>query len=76
MSNATDTILRVEGMTCPSCIRHITEALHDVDGVGKVDVKLRDGLVVVQHDAIEAPVGRLIDALRDAGYESRARSAT
>ncbi|KAB2911343.1 MAG: heavy-metal-associated domain-containing protein [Kofleriaceae bacterium] len=76
MSSQQDTVLDVQGMTCPSCIRHVTEALKNLDGVGAVEVKLRDGIVVVKHDVAEAPVGRLIVALRDAGYESRARSPT
>lgn len=75
MSNERDTVLEVQGMTCPSCLRHVTSALKSVGGVGKVDVKLRDGIVVVQHDAIEAPIDRLVDALRDAGYESQPRQA-
>lgn len=73
MSNPKNTILEVQGMTCPSCIRHISEALGEVDGVAQVDVKLRDGIVVVAHDAAQAPIDRLIDAVRDAGYESQAR---
>ena len=75
MNKERDTVLEVQGMTCPSCIRHVTAALTEVDGVEKVDVKLRDGLVVVQHDASAAPIDRLIDALRDAGYESQRRRA-
>lgn len=73
MNQPCDTTLAVEGMTCPSCIRHITDALQEVEGVGKVDVRLRDGIVIVAHDSDAAPVDRLIDALRDAGYESRPR---
>jgi copper chaperone len=75
MSSQQDTVLEVQGMTCPSCIRHVAEALKTLGGVGAVEVKLREGIVLVKHDAAEAPVGRLIVALRDAGYESRARSA-
>ena len=71
MSNQKDTILTVQGMTCGSCVRHVTAALEELEGVGKVDVKLRDGIVVVQHDDAEAPVDQLIDVLRDAGYESQ-----
>ena len=73
MSNERDTVLAVQGMTCPSCIRHITEALEEVDGVAGVAVELRQGVVRVQHDLAAAPVDRLIDALRDAGYESQAK---
>lgn len=73
MSNEQDTILEVQGMTCPSCIRHVTTALKDLDGVGAVNVKLREGVVLVKHDLTQAPITRLIDALADAGYESKQR---
>ena len=73
MSNERDTILEVEGMTCPSCIRHVSSALKELDGVGAVDVKLRDGLVVVKHDATQAPIDQLIAALDEAGYASKPR---
>lgn len=69
-----DTILTVQGMTCGSCVRHVTAALEELDGVEKVDVKLREGIVIVQHDAVEAPVDQLIGALRDAGYESQPKA--
>jgi copper chaperone len=75
MSTPQATILNVEGMTCPSCIRHVSAALHELDGVGAVQVELRAGTVRVEHDAAAAPIERLIDALRDAGYESRPRAA-
>ena len=73
MSNEQDTVLEVHGMTCPSCIRHVSSALTDLEGVGTVDVKLRDGLVVVRHDANQAPVPRLVEALTDVGYVSKPR---
>ncbi len=74
MSTEQDTILEVQGMSCPSCIRHVTSALSALDGVGKVDVKLRDGLVIVNHDHARAPIARLIDALGEAGYVSKQRA--
>jgi copper chaperone len=73
MSNEHATILEVQGMTCPSCVRHVSAALTGLEGVGRVDVKLRDGLVVVSHDAARAPVTLLIEALSGAGYASRPR---
>ncbi|MGK3988219.1 heavy-metal-associated domain-containing protein [Sorangium sp. So ce136] len=70
-----ETILRVDGMSCPSCIRHIDSALRELDGVGKVDVRLREGTVAVQHDPASAPVDALVEAVRGAGYDVRARAA-
>jgi copper chaperone len=75
MNTEQDTILEVEGMSCPSCISAVTSALSDVDGVGRVDVKVRDGLVIVRHDTSQAPIAQLIDALGAAGYASRPRRA-
>ncbi|MGN6104334.1 MAG: heavy-metal-associated domain-containing protein [Kofleriaceae bacterium] len=73
MNDSCDTILEVQGMTCPSCIRHVTAALTDLDGVEKVDVKVREGVVVVKHDAAQASISALIGALDGAGYLSRPR---
>lgn len=75
MSNEQATILEVQGMTCPSCTRHVSSALRDLDGVCEVDVKLRDGLVIVKHDSTQASVTQLIETLNDAGYASRQRAA-
>ncbi|MEJ7596447.1 MAG: heavy-metal-associated domain-containing protein [Kofleriaceae bacterium] len=73
MSNDQNTILEVQGMSCPSCIRHVSASLTELEGVGAVDVKLRDGLVVVQHDATQAPVDQLIQTLNEAGYATKQR---
>jgi copper chaperone CopZ len=64
-----ETLLKVDGMSCRSCVHHVDVALKDVDGVSKVDVRLREGQVLVHHDAA-TPVERLVKALADAGYES------
>lgn len=63
------TKLQVEGMTCPSCIAHVDRALREVEGVQAVEVRLREGTVTVEHDGDAAP---LVEALREAGYASRA----
>ena len=65
-----ETVLNVQGMTCASCVRHVNAALSEIDGVRQVSVQLREGRVVVQHDPSAAPVASLVDALREAGYES------
>lgn len=68
MSHDQDTVLEVQGMTCPSCVRHVTSALRDLGGVAAVDVALREGRVTVTHDTTRAPITHLIAALADAGY--------
>ncbi len=65
-----ETLLDVEGMSCPSCVRHIDHALKAVDGVTNVDVRLREGRVLVKHEG-QVSEGALVEALDDAGYASR-----
>jgi len=76
MTSQQHTVLEVRGMTCPSCVRHITAALDDLAGVHRVVVDLRDGVVVVTHDVIQTPTAQLVEAIRQAGYTSNERSAT
>jgi copper chaperone len=66
-----ETILDVDGMTCSSCVRYVEGALRKIDGVGAIEVKVRDGKVRVQHDPAKASIDRMIGALGQAGYESR-----
>lgn len=75
MNTHHDTILNVPGMSCQSCVRHINEALGELDGVAKVEVRLSDGKVLVRHDQNTATVNHMIAALREAGYESSLASA-
>lgn len=66
-----ETILAVDGMTCASCVRHVEGALRELDGVCAIEVKLKDGRVRVGHDR-RASIEEMIEALGEAGYESRA----
>ena len=71
MSQNRETTLDVLGMTCRSCVAHVDGALREVDGVRSVDVRFRDGKVVVVHDPSDASVERLVEALAHAGYEAK-----
>ena len=68
-------LLQVDGMSCPSCIRHIDSALRALDGVATIEVRLREGTVVVRHDPASAPEDALAEAVRGAGYDVRSRAA-
>lgn len=70
MESAHKTVLSVEGMTCPSCIHHVQSALRDLDGVRAVDVQLREGKVTVEHHEEQPSLTAMVEALREAGYES------
>lgn len=70
MSPKNETLLAVQGMSCSSCVSHIHQALKELGGVKTVEVRLREGKVLVQHDPGSAPVSSLIEALAEAGYES------
>lgn len=71
----TETLLKVDGMTCRSCVNHVGEALREVAGVAEVDVRLRAGQVLVAHDP-GTSVDALIAALQAAGYDARAAQPT
>lgn len=72
MKEQRETIIQVRGMTCGACVRHVTRALADVDGVSDVEVHRREGRVVVRH---ETSVAALKEAVIQAGYETESSSA-
>ena len=65
------TTLKIEGMMCEGCVQKVREGLSGVDGVRKVDVDLRAGKAVVEHDG--ASDETLISAVVDAGFRASAK---
>ena len=70
-----ETVLKVEGMTCENCVKHVTEALKRVPGVQDVDVKLESGLAHVLHDG-SADVNKLIAEVEEEGYTAAQNTTT
>lgn len=70
------TELKVDGMTCGSCVASVTKALKRVAGVQDVEVDLRSGIARVtgEHAALQVPA--LVAALGEAGYEAGAATGT
>lgn len=62
------TQLKIEGMSCNNCVRHVTEALKKVPGVEQVEVSLKEGRATVTGTA---PVEKLIEAVQEEGYTAR-----
>jgi copper chaperone CopZ len=59
--------IRVAGMTCQNCVRHVSAALSDLAGVGSVTVDLASGDVQIESDR-ELPRAQLQTCLEEAGY--------
>lgn len=66
------TELKVNGMTCGSCVASVTKALKRVPGVQDVDVDLRSGIARISGEHAAHQVPTLVAALGEAGYEASA----
>jgi copper chaperone len=67
--------LDVQGMTCGSCVKHVTKALQSVPGVSQVEVDLAKGRARVVGEM--APIAEaLIAALASEDYPAQLASTT
>ena len=65
------TDLRVTGMTCGNCARHVTDALQKVPGVRSASVSLESQKASVRWESGSSPhTSDLIQAVKRAGYEA------
>ena len=60
--------LNVAGMTCGSCVKHVTKALESLDGVSNIHVDLQNGKVHLDRTSWKSD--DLIHALNEDGYSS------
>ncbi|MBP7176633.1 MAG: heavy-metal-associated domain-containing protein [Thermoclostridium sp.] len=58
----------IEGMSCEHCVKHVTNALMDVDGVKDVKVDLKSKVAAVDL-AGGVEDGKLREAVEEAGYD-------
>lgn len=73
MTERTHITLRIEGMTCDGCARHVTEALKHVAGVVEAQVPgWRSGQATVVAEATVTDEA-LMRAVREAGYRALVR---
>lgn len=62
-------VLKVTGMTCQNCVRHVTEALLRVPGVRIAEVDLAHCLARIEHEG--ADMAAMINAIQKEGYEAQ-----
>ena len=68
MTTQSPITLPIEGMTCASCISHVTRALEEVPGVENVNVNLATEKATVEAESHALKLDDLVDAVVDAGY--------
>ena len=66
--------IRVDGMSCASCVGRIEKALMGQRGVAEAQVNLATGKATVKFDQPATPA-TLIDLIKEAGYQPRVQSA-
>ena len=61
-------LLKIEGMVCGNCVKHVSKALMEIEGISDVTVQLeaKTALVQMRHAVSE---DRLKTAVEDAGYQ-------
>jgi len=62
------TVLKIEGMSCEHCVRHVTEALEELNGVRSVNVSLKKKTAAVDYEG-DVTWEEMKAAVEDAGYE-------
>ena len=75
MTDARALNLRVDGMSCASCVGRVEKALNALPGVSRAEVNLATETVRVTHDGSLSAV-TLIDALDTVGYPARMAQTT
>ena len=58
----------ITGMTCASCVSHVSNALVEAPGVEEATVNLATEKATVRLEASAAGLAELVDAVKDAGY--------
>lgn len=61
-------VLNIEGMHCPMCAKHVTEALKETPGVKKAEVRLEENTARVVYDDAQTNVEKLSEAVAEVGY--------
>ena len=66
--NTTPTVLRAEGISCPSCVSKIEKKVGRLDGVESVKVHFASARIEIVHNPSVVTVDDLVAAVAKAGY--------
>ncbi len=62
--------LKINGMSCQHCVKTVTAALTEVEGVQRAKVNLRKGEADVRFDETRVTTAHLTAAITEAGFEA------
>ena len=62
------TTLKVQGMTCGHCVKSVTQALENADGVRRAQVDLQAGRATVEFDESLTTPAALAGIVTEEGY--------
>jgi copper ion binding protein len=60
--------VKIQGMMCMHCQKHVQAALSSLEGVKKVEVDLKSGTAVIE-EKTAVPESAIRKAVADAGYQ-------
>jgi len=58
-------LIKIDGMSCDNCVKHVKNALAEVEGVDVLNVIIGSAMIVTKGDV---PEEKLREALDEAGY--------
>jgi P-type Cu+ transporter len=61
----------IEGMSCSNCVRHVAQAIQEVQGVAGVSVSLETGLASVQWAGGRMDTAAILEAVGKAGFKAK-----
>lgn len=65
-----DTIIKIDGMSCQGCVKNITGVLSVLPGVSAAEVSLEAAEARVSFDAGAVSREALVEAIEDAGFDA------
>jgi copper chaperone CopZ len=60
-------VIRIDGMTCHNCVRHVKEALSEIDGISNIDVNLEEGTATIE--CVDIDENLIRNEIEDFGYQ-------
>lgn len=65
-----DTRINIEGMTCQSCVRNITENISSKPGIVNILVSLENKCATVQYDNSLTSPNKIVEMIEDMGFDA------